>query len=104
MNDSQAQTNDPRARFNANLFGRMRIMHREWLRNAQEIRRLEVDYSAKLISARTAPQAASFCNEWMAKRMAIVAQEQEMFVNSGQLADMINPPTVAPTKVSDHGA
>jgi len=40
----------------------------------------------------------------VAKRMAIVAQEQEMFVNSGQLADMINPPTVAPTKVSDHGA
>jgi len=52
MNHSPAQTNDPRARFNADLFGRMRIMHREWLRNAQDMRQLEVDYGAKLSGPR----------------------------------------------------
>jgi len=103
MNHSQAQTNDPRARFNADLFGRMRIMHREWLRNAQEIRRLEVDYSAKLMSTRTTPQAASFCNEWMAKRLAIVVREQEMFANCWVwlLADMSEQPLAACSKPPD---
>jgi len=103
MNHSQAQTNDPRARFNADLFGRMRIMNREWLRNAQEIRQLEVDYGAKLMSARTAPQAASFCNEWIAKRMAIVVREQEMVANCWVwlLADMSEQPLAACSKPPD---
>ena len=103
MNHGQAQTNDPRARFNADLFGRMRIMHREWLRNAQEIRQLEVDYGAKLMSARTAPEAASFCNEWMAKRMAIVVRDQEMFANCWVwlLTDMSEQPLAACSKPPD---
>ena len=82
MNHSQAQTSEASARFNAHLFERMRGMHREWLRNAHEIRQLELDYGAKLKSARTAPEATSFCNEWMAKRMVIVVRDQEMFANS----------------------
>jgi hypothetical protein len=102
---SQAQTNDARARFNAHLFERMRVIHREWLRNAQEIRHLEADYGAKLMSARTAPEAASFCNEWMAKRMAIVVREQEMFANCWVwlLADMSGQPSAACSTPPDEG-
>jgi hypothetical protein len=103
MNHAQAQANGPSARFNAHLFERMRIMHREWLKNAQEIRHLEVDYGAKLMSARTAPEAANFCNEWMAKRMAIVVRDQEMFANSWVwlLADMNEQPLAACSKSPD---
>jgi hypothetical protein len=103
VNHSQAQTNDPSTRFNAHLFERMRGMHREWLRNAQEIRQLELDYGAKLMSARTAPEAASFCNEWMARRMAIVVHEQEMFANSWVwlLADMSEQPLAACSRPPD---
>ena len=72
------------------LFERMRTLHQVWLKNAQEIRQLEVDYGAKLMSAATASAAASFWNEWMARRMALVLRGQEMFANSwaGSLADI----------------
>ena len=105
MNHSQVQTNDPSAGFNAHLFERMRGMHRAWLRNAQEIRQLELDYGAKLMSARTAPEAASFCNEWMAKRMAIVVRDQEMFANSWVwlLADMSEQPLAPGSTSPDQG-
>jgi hypothetical protein len=81
MDQSQART-DGGMPFNTRLFERMRAMHHAWLKNAQELRQLELDYGAKLMSARTAPEAASFCNEWMVKRMVVVLREQEMFANS----------------------
>jgi hypothetical protein len=103
MNHSQPQAHGPGARFNAHLFERMRLMHREWLKNAQESRHLEVDYSAKLMSARTAPEAASLCNEWMAKRMVVVVREQELFANGWVwlLADMSEQPLAACSKPAD---
>jgi len=81
MNQGQARTNGS-VLFNTRLFERMRAMHQAWLGHAQEIRQLELDYGAKLMSARTPSEAASFCNEWMVKRMTIVLREQEMFANS----------------------
>jgi hypothetical protein len=81
MDQGQARTNGG-VPFNARLFDRMRAMHLAWLRNAQEIRELELDYGARVMSAGTPSEAASFCNEWMAKRMTIVLREQEMFANS----------------------
>ena len=91
--------------FKTRLYERMRGMHREWLSNAQEIRQLELDYGAKLMSAGTSLEAASFCNEWMSKRLAIVAHEQEMFANSWLwlLADMVGSPSAAPAKVAERG-
>ena len=87
-------------------FERMRGMHRAWIEKAQEIRDLEANYGSKLMAARSPSHAASLCNEWMARRMAIVAHEQEMFASSWLwlLADMMNPPTAPPTEVSDRGA
>jgi hypothetical protein len=82
MNQGQVRANSPDVPFNTRLFERMRGVHREWLKNAQQIRELELDYGAKLMSARTPVQAAAICNEWMAKRMAVVVHEQEMFANS----------------------
>ena len=81
MDQSHARANGG-VPFNTRLFERMRAMHQAWLRNAQEIRQLELDHGAKLMSARTPSEAASFCNEWMVKRMTIVLREQEMFANS----------------------
>jgi hypothetical protein len=80
--------------FKAHLFERMRGMHRAWLGKAQEIRHLEADYSHKLMAAKSPSQAASLCNEWMAKRMAIIAQEQEVFANEWVwlLVDMVGWP------------
>jgi len=89
--------------FKTRLFERMRGMHRAWIERTQEIRDLELDYGSKLMAAKSPAQAASLCNEWMARRMAIVAHEQEMFANSWLwlLADMIEAPSSSPTKVSE---
>jgi hypothetical protein len=85
-------------RLKARLFERMRGMHRTWLEKAQAIRHLELDYGDRLMAAKTPSHAASLCNEWMAKRMAIIAQEQESFANSWVwlLADMIGSPLARP--------
>ena len=93
------------AGFKTRLYERMRSMHRAWIENAREIRELELNYGSRLMTATSPLQAASVCNEWMAKRMAIVAHEQEMFANSWLwlLADMIEAPTLAPAKVSERG-
>jgi hypothetical protein len=97
MIQDQARDNSPNAPFKDRLFERMRGAHREWLKNAQAIRQLELDYGAKLMSAATPVQAAAVCNEWMAKRMAVVVHEQEMFANSWVwlLADMGELPSPA---------
>jgi hypothetical protein len=91
--------------FKTRLYERMRGMHRAWIENAREIRDLELNYGSRLMTAKGPLQAASLCNEWMAKRMAIVAHEQEMFANSWLwlLADMIEAPTSAPANVSERG-
>jgi hypothetical protein len=82
--------------FKTRLFERMRGMHRAWIEQAREIRDLEQNYGSKLMAAKSPAHAASLCNEWMAKRMAIVAHEQEMFANSWLwlLADMSESPNV----------
>lgn len=82
MIQDQARENSPNVPFKVGLFEGMRGVHREWLKNAQAIRQLELDYGAKLTSAATPVQAAAVCNEWMAKRMAVVVHDQEMFANS----------------------
>jgi hypothetical protein len=91
--------------FKTRLFERMRGMHRAWIEKAREIRDLELDYGSRLMTAKSPAQAASLCNEWMAKRMAIVAHEQEIFANSWLwlLADMANPPTPIAPMVSTRG-
>jgi hypothetical protein len=91
--------------FKTRLYERMRDMHRAWIENAREIRDLELNCGSRLMTAKGPLQAASLCNEWMAKRMAIVAHEQEMFANSWLwlLADMIEAPTSAPANVSERG-
>jgi hypothetical protein len=101
---SRAQGTDTTG-FKSRLYERMRGMHREWLKNAQEIRQLELDYGAKLMTARTSLEAASFCNEWMAKRLAIVAHEQKMFKNSWLwlLAEMVGSPSAATARVTERG-
>lgn len=90
--------------FKTRPFERMRGMHRAWIEKT-EICDLEQNYGSKLMAAKSPAHAASLCNEWMAKRMAIVAHEQEMFANSWLwlLADMIEAPTSAPAKVSERG-
>jgi len=97
MIQDQARENSPNAPFKVRLFERMRGVHREWLKNAQAIRHLELDYGARLMSATTPVQAAAVCNEWMAKRMAVVVHEQEMFANSWVwlLAHLSEPPSGA---------
>jgi hypothetical protein len=90
-------------RFDDHLFERMRGMHRAWIENVQEIRQLELDFGARLMSADNPTEAARFCSEWMAKRMEITAHEQMMFANSclGLLVDMMGRLSAASPKRSE---
>ena len=65
--------------FNTGLFERMRDMHRLWLERLQEIRQIEADFGTRLLNAKNPSEARTLCNEWMAKRLATVASEQQVF-------------------------
>jgi len=68
--------------FNARLFDRMQDMNRTWLERLREIRQIEAEYGGKLLVAKTPTEAAGVCNEWMAKRLETVANEQKAFTTA----------------------
>jgi hypothetical protein len=61
------------------LFDRMRDMNRNWLERLREIRQIEAEFGSRLLVAKTPSEAATICNEWMAKRLETVANEQKAF-------------------------
>jgi hypothetical protein len=65
--------------FNNNLFERMRDMHRLWLERLREIRQIETEFGTRLLIAKSPSEATAICNEWMTKRLEIVACEQQAF-------------------------
>jgi hypothetical protein len=68
--------------FNGRLFDRMQDMNRTWLERLREIRQIEAEYGSKLLAAKTPTEAAAICNEWMAKRLETVANEQKAFTTA----------------------
>jgi hypothetical protein len=77
--------------FNIGLFERMRDMHRSWLERLREIRQLESDFGTKLLTAKSPSEATIICNEWMAKRLETVANEQQTFATAwiGLISDVL---------------
>jgi len=65
--------------FNGKLFDRMQDMNRTWLERLREIRQIEAEFGGKLLVAKTPSEAVAICNEWMAKRLETVANEQKAF-------------------------
>jgi len=68
--------------FNGRLFDRMQDMNRTWLERLREIRQIEAEYGSKLLAAKTSSEGATICNEWMAKRLETVANEQKAFTTA----------------------
>lgn len=66
--------------FRNGMFERMQDMNRAWIERLRQIRQIEGDYGARLLSAKTSHEATAICNEWMAKRLEAVAGEQQAFV------------------------
>lgn len=48
----------------------------------KRFRHLESDFGMKLMTAKTPFEAASICDEWMAKHVEIIAHEQKTFTNA----------------------
>jgi hypothetical protein len=84
--------------FNASLFDRMRLMNRSWLERLRKIRQIESEFGARLLAANSPAEATSVCQEWMAKRLAAVAGEQQAFTTAwlGLVSEtMESPPSAA---------
>jgi hypothetical protein len=90
--------------FNGRLFDRMQDMNRTWLERLREIRQIEAEYGSKLLAAKTPSEAATICNEWMAKRLETVANEQKAFTTAwlDLFSDMAI--SAAPTKAMKSAA
>jgi len=82
--------------FNGKLFDRMQDMNRTWLERLRELRQIEAEYGSKLLSAKTPTEAASICNEWMAKRLETVANEQKAFTTAWR--DLFSDMAISPTR------
>jgi hypothetical protein len=65
--------------FNNKLFERMRDMHRSWLERLRDIRQIEAEFGARLLTAKSASEATAICKEWMTKRLETIANDQQIF-------------------------
>lgn len=83
--------------FNTGLFERMQDMNRSWLEKLREIRQIESDFGNRLLNAKSPSEATIVCNEWMGKRLEIVASEQQTFAAAwlGLVSDVIRSTSVA---------
>ena len=64
--------------FNNKLFERMRDIHRSWPERLREIRQIEAEFGARLLTAKNASEATAICDEWMTKRLETIANEQQI--------------------------
>jgi hypothetical protein len=68
--------------FKSDLFERMQDMNRAWLERLREIRQIESDFGSRLLTAKSSSEAATVCNEWMARRLETVAGVQQAFTTA----------------------
>jgi hypothetical protein len=87
--------------FKADVFERVRDMHRSWLERLQEMRQMESDFGSRLLTAKSPTEAASVCSEWMAKHAEAMASEQKTFATAwlGLILDVMT--TASTLKTSD---
>jgi hypothetical protein len=66
----------------ASVFDRVQEINRSVLDRVREMRQVEQDYGAKLVTSKSPAEAMGVCNEWMAKRLEMLATEQQHFARS----------------------
>jgi hypothetical protein len=64
------------------LFDRVEQINRAWLESMREMRRAEAEFSVRLFACQGPSDALVLCNQWMAKRLEILASEQQLFARS----------------------
>jgi hypothetical protein len=64
------------------LFERVEQINRVWLESMREMRRTEAEFSVRLFACGSPDDALVLCNRWMAKRLEILAAEQQFFAKS----------------------
>jgi hypothetical protein len=72
--DRKAMTDERRR-----LFERVEQINRAWLESMRQMRRAEAEFSIRLFTCRGKGDAMVLCNQWMAKRLEILAAEQHLF-------------------------
>jgi hypothetical protein len=59
-------------------------LNRDWANRANAEAALASDATVKLMTARSIPDAANACQEWMTKRMDLWTQDSRWLLNDGQ--------------------
>ena len=82
------------------LFQRVEQINRAWLESMREMRRAEAEFSVRLFSCNTKDSALALCDQWLAKRREIIANEQLVFDESWrQLLSLLeNPNALKPRR------
>jgi hypothetical protein len=104
MEDGDTARQTEATSFNTRLFEQMRDMHRTWLERLQGIRHLESDFGTRLMTAKSRPEAAIVCGEWIAKHVETIADEQKTFAKAWLrlIVDMLGSASAVSAKTSEH--
>jgi hypothetical protein len=79
------------------LYDRIEQINRSWLDSMQQMRRAEAEFSVRLFTCRNPDDALVLCNQWMAKRLEILATEQQLFARCwSELVVSLGKPLPAP--------
>jgi len=74
------------------LFDRVEQINRAWLDSMQQMRRAEAEFSVRLFACPNADSAMVLCNQWMAKRLEILAAEQLFATCWSDLVSLLHKP------------
>ena len=73
------------------LFERVEQINRAWLESMRDMRRAEAEFSVRLFACHSASDALVLCHQWMAKRLEILASEQQLFARAwGELVTLLD--------------
>jgi len=61
------------------LYERVEHINRAWLDSMREMRRAEAEFSIRLFSCKDAEGALTICDQWLARRDAIIESERKAF-------------------------
>jgi hypothetical protein len=77
------------SRFQADLFEKIQEVNRHWLERVQSEAALATELAAKMISARSFPDAATVYQEWASRQLKFATEDASYVISTGQaLMDM----------------
>jgi Phasin protein len=74
-------------------------VNREWAARVKAEQDLATEFAGRLTAARSIPETAEICQEWMGRRMELLAEDNRRFVADIQKCAMATAPVLSNDRI-----